>query len=152
MISSKKNRQDLIYEEEFRQDLLYRINTVEIMLPPLRERREDIPLLVDHFLEIYCKKYQVPLKRVNAATIKKLEKYHWPGNVRELQHALERAIIMTDSSILKPTDIFFPSGEIKEDGLMFESYNLEEAEKIIIRKALSKYGTTALCFPARTHK
>jgi transcriptional regulator with PAS, ATPase and Fis domain len=69
-----------------------------------------------------------------------LQKYHWPGNVRELQHAIERAIIMTDSTVLNPTDIFLPDREIKEQGIIFENYNLEEAEKMLIRKAISKYG------------
>ena len=131
---------EMVEMKEFRQDLLYRVNTVEIPLPPLRERQEDIPLLVDHFLQIYCKKYRVAQKRVNSATIKKLQKYHWPGNVRELQHAIERAIIMTDSTVLNPTDIFLPDREIKEQGIIFENYNLEQAEKMLIRKAISKHG------------
>ena len=131
---------EMVEMKEFRQDLLYRVNTVEIPLPPLRDRQEDIPLLVDHFLQIYCKKYRVAQKRVNSATIKKLQKYHWPGNVRELQHAIERAIIMTDSTVLNPTDIFLPDREIKEQGIIFENYNLEGAEKMLIRKAISKYG------------
>ncbi len=131
---------EMVEMKEFRQDLLYRVNTVEIPLPPLRDRQEDIPLLVDHFLQIYCKKYRVAQKRVNSATIKKLQKYHWPGNVRELQHAIERAIIMTDSTVLNPTDIFLPDREIKEQGIIFENYNLEGAEKMLIRKAISKHG------------
>jgi two-component system response regulator HydG len=131
---------EMVEKKEFRQDLLYRINTVEIPLPPLRDRQEDIPLLIDHFLQIYCKKYRVPPKRVNAATINKLQKYHWPGNVRELQHAIERAVIMTDSTVLNPADIFLPDREIKEQGIIFENYNLEEAEKMLIRKAISKHG------------
>lgn len=130
---------EMVENKEFRQDLLYRINTVEIPLPPLRDRQEDIPLLVDHFLRIYCKKYRVPPKRVNAATIKKLNKYHWHGNVRELQHAIERAIIMTDATVLNPTDIFLPDREIREQGIIFENYNLEQAEKMLVRKAISKH-------------
>jgi len=131
---------EMVEKKEFRQDLLYRINTVEIPLPPLRERQEDIPLLVDHFLQFYCKKYRVLPKRVNTATINKLQKYHWPGNVRELQHAIERAVIMTDSAVLNPTDIFLPDREIREQGIIFENYNLEQAEKLLIRKAISKHG------------
>ncbi|UCC41471.1 MAG: sigma-54-dependent Fis family transcriptional regulator [Candidatus Aminicenantes bacterium] len=131
---------EMVTENKFRQDLLYRINTVEIHTPPLRERPEDIPLLVNHFLKIYCKKYNKPLKKVNAATLKKLEKYQWPGNVRELQHALERSIIMSDSNVLQPSDFFFPSPESKEDGLVFEDFNLEEIEKLIIRKTITKHG------------
>ena len=138
--ATNRNIYDMVAENEFREDLLYRINTVEIHLPPLRERIEDIPLLVEHFLGIYCKKYNVPRKRVNSATSKKLEKYHWPGNVRELQHAIERAVIMTDSAVLNPSDIFFPTREAREDGLIFENFNLEEAEKMIIRKAIHKHN------------
>ena len=131
---------DMAAREEFRQDLLYRINTVEIHIPPLRERVEDIPILVDHFMKIYCKKYQVPVKRMTPATLKKLEKYHWPGNVRELQHAVERAVIMSENTVLQPTDIFLPSVGKQADGLMFESYNLEDIEKTVIRKTIEKHG------------
>jgi DNA-binding NtrC family response regulator len=128
-----------VAQNHFRQDLLYRINTVEIHMPSLRERPEDTPLLVDHFLKIYCKKYHKSLKRVNAAAMKKLEKYHWPGNVRELQHALERAVIMSDSKVLQPTDFFLLARETKEDALFFDNYNLEEIERLVIGKAISKH-------------
>jgi DNA-binding NtrC family response regulator len=131
---------EMVTENRFRQDLLYRINTVEIYLPPLRERQEDIPLLVDHFLAIYSKKYLKSMKRINAAALKKLDKYHWPGNVRELQHALERAVIMSDSQVLQPTDFILSAGDAKEDGLVFENYKLEDVEKVVILKALSKHG------------
>jgi two-component system response regulator HydG len=131
---------DMVAQKEFRQDLLYRINTVEIQIPPLRERPEDIPLLLEHFLKMFCKKYQKNIKRLNVATIKKLEKYHWPGNVRELQHAIERAVIMSDEQILQPSDFFFSSPESGTDGMMFDDFNLEDIEKTIIRKVISKYG------------
>jgi DNA-binding NtrC family response regulator len=131
---------EMVARKEFRQDLLYRINTVEIHLPPLRERIEDISLLVDHFLAAYAKKYQKTVKRLNAATMKKLEKYSWPGNVRELQHAVERAVIMSDAPVLQPSDFFFAAPEAKEDALVFEDYNLEDVEKVVIQKALSKHG------------
>ena len=132
--------QDMVASKEFRQDLLYRINTVEIHIPPLRERPEDIPLLIDHFLKIYCKKYNKSIKKPSAATMKKLEKYTWPGNVRELQHAIERAVIMSDDQILQPVDFFFPQSETKEDGMVFDDLNLEDIEKTIIRKVISKHG------------
>jgi DNA-binding NtrC family response regulator len=131
---------DMAAGKEFRQDLLYRINTVEIRLPPLRERREDIPLLADHFLTRFCRKYRVPRKRPNAAALRKLEKYHWPGNVRELQHAIERAVIMSESTVLGQEDFLFPTGKETVEGVVFDSYNLEEMEKIVIRKALAKHG------------
>ncbi len=125
---------------EFRQDLLYRINTVEIQIPALRERSEDISLLMEHFLKIYSKKYHKSQKRMNAGTVKKLEKYHWPGNVRELQHAIERAVIMSETTVLQPTDFLFPSQESKDEGLVFDTYNLEEVEKATIRRVLSRHG------------
>jgi DNA-binding NtrC family response regulator len=130
---------EMVSRNEFRQDLIYRINTVEIQLPPLRERVEDISLLVDHFLKVYCKKYKMKTKRISPASLKKLEKYKWPGNVRELQHTVERAVIMCDSQTLQPVDIFLPVEKIREDGLVFEDYNLDEIEKVVIRKTLQKY-------------
>ncbi|MBN1222128.1 MAG: sigma-54-dependent Fis family transcriptional regulator [Candidatus Aminicenantes bacterium] len=131
---------EMVAANKFRQDLLYRINTVEIQIPPLRDRNEDVMLLVDHFLKIYSKKYSKPQKRTSAGTLKKLEKYHWPGNIRELQHAIERAVIMSDSSVLQPTDFLFPSSEAKGEGILLDTYNLEEVEKATIRRALSKHG------------
>jgi len=130
----------MVAEQEFRQDLLYRINTVEIALPPLRDRQGDIALLVEHFLQIYSQKYMKPPRRLNAATQKKLEKYRWPGNVRELQHAIERAVIMSETQILQPQDFLFPMVEKKGDGLVFDNYNLEEVEKAAIRRVIGKHG------------
>ncbi len=131
---------DMIRDGGFRQDLLYRINTVEIRLPPLRERPEDIPLLVDHFLASYTRKYQKDLRGVNPAVLRRMEKYSWPGNVRELQHMVERAVIMTETNVLQPEDFFFAAeGYAEEDRLSFDRLNLEDVEKLVIRKALDKY-------------
>ncbi|OGG54328.1 MAG: sigma-54-dependent Fis family transcriptional regulator [Candidatus Handelsmanbacteria bacterium RIFCSPLOWO2_12_FULL_64_10] len=130
---------DVVAQRQFRQDLLYRVNTVEIRLPPLRERAEDIPLLVDHFLKVYSKKYQKPLRRVHATALKKLERYPWPGNIRELAHAVERTVIMSDSPVLQPSDFLLFAPETGEEGLMLERYNLEEVEKAVIRKAIRKH-------------
>jgi DNA-binding NtrC family response regulator len=131
---------EMVAQKEFRQDLLYRINTVEIYLPPLRDRQEDIPLLTEHFLQVYAQKYRKPQIRLNASTLKKLQKYSWPGNIRELQHAIERAIIMSDTPVLQPTDFLLSSMESREDGLIFDNYNLEEVEKTVIRKAITKHA------------
>ncbi len=131
---------EMVKKNDFRQDLLYRINTVEIHLPPLRERLEDIPLLVAHFLENYCKKYHMPLKRILETTLKKLQHYQWPGNVRELQHAIERAVIMCDSPTLKPADIFFSDQESKKDNIPFENYHLNSIEKWAIQRVLKKHS------------
>lgn len=131
----------MVEENKFRQDLMYRINTVEIHLPPLRERVEDIPLLVNHFLEMYCKKYKMPMKRMHASTQKRLEKHHWPGNIRELQHAVERAVIMSETNILQPNDFFLSTQEKNDtEQVVTPNTNLEATEKMLIRKVIDKHG------------
>jgi len=132
--------EELMSEKRFRQDLLYRINTVELNLPPLRKRAEDIPLLIQHFLLIYSKKYNRQVKQVSAAAMEKLKNYYWPGNIRELQHTIERVIIMSESDTLQPGDFYFPSNEMKESDNEPENYHLEETEKLLIIKAVSKHG------------
>lgn len=125
----------------FRQDLLYRINTVEIRLPALRERLEDIPLLVEHFLEMFARKYNQSVTGLSNAALRKLESWSWPGNVRELEHMVERAVIMTDSTTLQPEDFLFTSAHnMGADGLLFDSFNLEDVEKTVVRKALDKHS------------
>ena len=132
----------MVKEGKFRQDLLYRINTVEVNVPPLRERVEDIPLLVDHFLDIYCKKYKMATKRVSEETLARLKKHTWPGNIRELQHAVERAVIMSESNILQPHDFFLSSSldEDRTESINVGNMNLEETEKMLIRKVIDKHG------------
>jgi DNA-binding NtrC family response regulator len=128
----------MVANEEFRQDLLYRINTVEIHLPPLRERTGDIPLIADHFLKQYAKKYKKQIKKISSEGIKKLNQHTWPGNVRELQHALERAVIMCDSDVLEADDFLLsPVGENKDE-LQLETYDLETIEKNVIKKVLKQ--------------
>lgn len=132
--------QEMVHTNEFRQDLLYRINTIEIHLPPLRDRKDDIPLLADHFLKVYSRKYDKDIESLDNATYEKLKEYNWPGNVRELQHALERAIIMADANILMPDDFLLLKGsEDTMEQVVFEDYNLEEVEKMVLRKALDKH-------------
>ncbi|NQU34473.1 MAG: sigma-54-dependent Fis family transcriptional regulator [Bacteroidetes bacterium] len=131
----------MVNENKFRQDLLYRINTVEIKLPPLKERLEDFAPLIEHFLESYCNKYKVPKKRMNVGTMKRLQKHDWPGNIRELQHAVERAVILSESNILEPHDFFIVEKEDKDnDGFASDNLNLEEVEKVLVRKVIDKYG------------
>jgi two-component system, NtrC family, response regulator HydG len=131
----------MVDDGKFRQDLLYRINTVEIHLPPLRDRVEDIPPLVNHFLEIYSKKYKMPNKRLHASTLKRLEKHLWPGNIRELQHAVERAVIMSDSNVLQPSDFFLSQQDTRETDIPTGAdHNLEATEKMLIRKVIDKHG------------
>lgn len=130
---------DMVARNDFRQDLLYRMNTVEINLPALHQRREDIPLLVNHFLAMFAKKYQKSISGISPPAMKKLQAYQWPGNIRELRHTLERAIILAESPMLQPTDFLFPESEKEVEGLVFDNYNLEDVEKTIIRKALKKH-------------
>ena len=129
---------DLVDAGRFRQDLLYRINTVEIHLPALRERREDIALLVDHFLAIYSRKYRKQAASLRAATRRKLERYAWPGNVRELQHAVERAVILGTSDTLRPEDFPLSPPATGAAELELESLNLEAVEEAVVKRALAK--------------
>lgn len=133
----------MVYENKFRQDLLYRINTIEIILPPLRERLEDIPLLTNHFIELYGKKYNKDIRKASDALIKRMQKYHWPGNIRELQHSIERAVIMSSSGVLQPEDVFIQKTamlEKQEEMVSLDHLNIEDMEKILIRKALQKHN------------
>ncbi|RMG61021.1 MAG: sigma-54-dependent Fis family transcriptional regulator, partial [Bacteroidetes bacterium] len=128
----------MVQEKTFRQDLLYRINTVEITLPPLRERQGDIPLLAQHFLQIYTDKYQREGFRLSPAVLDRMNQYGWPGNIRELEHALERAVIMEDTDGIIPDESsapFAPNMPTQET-----DFNLEEVEKTAIRQAISKHG------------
>ncbi|NOZ45792.1 MAG: sigma-54-dependent Fis family transcriptional regulator [Chlorobi bacterium] len=130
----------LVAEEKFRQDLLYRINTVEIHLPPLRDRLDDIPVLTEHFLKQYAKKYNKPVKGITRGALKTLYEYNWPGNIRELQHAIERAIIMSDSVQLSEDDFLLSMKSGKVDDLELNTYNLDSVEKTIIQKVMDKYN------------
>lgn len=131
---------EMVARSDFRQDLLYRINTVEIQLPLLRERQEDIALLADHFLRIFSKKYKKRVSGISVPALKKLERYQWPGNIRELIHTLERAVILSESQTLQPADFLFPDTEKEVEGVVFDNYNLEDVEKTVIRKALKKHA------------
>ncbi|MEP0986737.1 sigma-54 dependent transcriptional regulator [Ekhidna sp.] len=131
---------EMVNDNTFRQDLLYRINTVEIHLPPLRERMEDMEELANHFVKMYAGKYRKNIDGVAPSTVGKLQKYPWPGNIRELQHAIERAIIMSDNNQLMPEDFFFLAQK-PESNLSLEpdSYNLDDMEKTTIQKVVNKY-------------
>jgi DNA-binding NtrC family response regulator len=132
---------EMVKENRFRQDLLYRINTIEIEIPSLRDRLEDIPLLAQHFLKQFAAKYNKPAVTVGEAALQRLFKHSWPGNIRELQHSLERAVILSGSSVLQPEDFSFNAVPQKEEDPMgLDNYNLEEVEKILIRKVLKKFN------------
>lgn len=129
----------LVAEGKFRQDLFYRINTVEINVPPLRERQADIELLVEYYLNIYLKKYHKNHLRLSKMAVEKLRSYEWPGNVRELQHTVERAVILCESDVLQPRDFILHEVTNTRTDLQFESYSLDSIEKTVIRRVLKKY-------------
>jgi len=132
---------EMIDKKEFRQDLLYRINTIEIVLPPLRERKGDISVLSEHFITIYAKKYNKIVRKISEAALSRLEKHTWPGNVRELQHAIERAVILSDSKILQPEDFNLQPQQAKSsEAVLLDELNLEDVEKLLIRKVLNKHN------------
>ncbi len=127
----------MVDEGTFRQDLLYRINTIEIRIPPLRERGEDVLLLADHFLKKYAQKYKKNLQGLNREAKQKLMRYEWPGNVRELQHAIERAVILSQEAWLKPND-FMLKPQAERKGLLDETLNLDQLERKAIERALKR--------------
>jgi len=134
---------DMVGEGNFRQDLVYRINTVEIKLPPLRQRQSDIPLLIDHYLKIYTRKYQRPALTLKKETLKQLQAYGWPGNIRELRHAVERAVILAEDRELNISDFIQQGENNSRNGKKAgepESYNLAELESWAIRKVLTHHG------------
>jgi len=129
----------MIEEGKFRQDLLYRINTVEIDLPPLRERYGDVPLLANHFFQIYTKKYKKPLHGFTKDAMKRLEEAEWPGNVRELQHVIERAVIMSESEWINPNDLQMRILNKQSDEFELTDYDLDKVEKTIIVKVIKMH-------------
>jgi two-component system response regulator HydG len=127
-------------ENLFRQDLLYRINTVEIALPPLRARREDIPILLEHFARFYAQKYNFPVKRLSAAALARLAAHDWPGNVRALRHAMERAVILSEGTVLEPADFpLAPSRTETPANQDRSALKLDSIEKSAILRALDHH-------------
>ncbi|MEO0877414.1 MAG: sigma 54-interacting transcriptional regulator, partial [Bacteroidota bacterium] len=131
---------EMVNDSGFRQDLLYRINTVEIKLPPLRERQDDIPLLVEHFLADYARKYQKNDLKVAASAYPLLRSYSWPGNIRELRHAVERAVILADGDQLTAADFILQAPPSNAKGGEPHTINLEELERWAVQKALTRHG------------
>jgi two-component system response regulator HydG len=130
-------------ETRFRKDLIYRINTVEIQVPPLRDRLGDIPLLAKYFLDYYNQKYHRQIHHLDESALHKLQKYHYPGNVRELQYSIERAVIMSDTPYLRSEDILFSPIEqvvpLYHESNSPMSHNLEELEKKTIQSVIDRY-------------
>jgi transcriptional regulator with PAS, ATPase and Fis domain len=126
-----------VSEGFFREDLLYRINTIQIEVPPLRDRVDDIPVLSLHFLRLYCDKYNKPVKKINTQALEKLTNYHWPGNIRELQHSIEKAVILSDSAVLDASDFSFNNSSKMSS--VNDNTTLEEMEKKLIAESIKRH-------------
>jgi transcriptional regulator with PAS, ATPase and Fis domain len=132
---------ELANENRFRKDLIYRINTVEIVVPPLRKRENDIILLAKHFIKVYSNKYLKPTLELDRNALDKLMNYHFPGNVRELQYAIERAVIMADGDVLQAKDIIFsPIEATTTTANEITETNLSSVEKSTILKVIEKHN------------
>jgi DNA-binding NtrC family response regulator len=125
--------EQMVRDGQFREDLLYRINTIEILLPPLRERREDIAPLAAHFIQRSARRYRLPEKRVTDSGLKALETHHWPGNVRELSHTVERALILHEGAVLDAASFRFTGTAAESEA----SLNLEASERRMVSQALA---------------
>ena len=137
MSATNANLGEEIAAARFRQDLLYRLKTVEIRVPPLRERREDIPLLAAHFLQRHAGRYRKQLVGFDPTALQVLLSYPWPGNVRELDHTVERALLMAEGDLVRASDLGL---EPKfESGPRLEEMTIEQAEAMLIQNALSRY-------------
>jgi DNA-binding NtrC family response regulator len=122
----------------FRQDLLFRLNTIEVHIPPLRERREDIPRLARHFLTAHAQRYRKPITGFDPGALQALSDHGWPGNVRELDHAVERAILMAQGNVIHVSDLGLRPSD--GSGERLEEMSLEDVESLLIRKAMARYG------------
>ncbi|HYG20620.1 MAG TPA: sigma-54 dependent transcriptional regulator [Ohtaekwangia sp.] len=129
---------EMTAEKKFRQDLLYRLNTVEIRIPSLRERSEDIPLLADHFLNVYGRKYKRPGMKIDKTVMVKMKKYYWPGNIRELQHAVERAVILNEDKIIRNPALVVGSTSLANNNEPSD-LTMDEMEKQFILQTLDRH-------------
>jgi DNA-binding NtrC family response regulator len=129
-----------VAEGRFREDLLFRLNTIEISLPPLRERREDIPLLATHFLKRHSQRYGKQIGGFDSAAIQAMLDHVWPGNIRELDHAIERAVLLAHGDTVRAGDLALRAGTPTSNAASrFEELTLEEAERLLIQKALTRF-------------
>jgi DNA-binding NtrC family response regulator len=128
----------MVHEGRFREDLLYRINTILIEVPPLRDRVDDIPILANYFLRVDSERYGKGMMKISTHALEKLSNHDWPGNVRELQHSIEKAVIMSDSAVLKPSDFVFHTSSVRSS---YTEATLEEIEKRAIFETMKRYGS-----------
>jgi len=128
-------------ESKFRQDLLFRINTIEIVIPPLRERDSDIPEFIRFYLKMYKEKYRKPNLRISNEAIAVLQKHKWPGNIRELQHIMERGVIMSDGVEIGSSDFNLVADSGRAEQIKdLDGYNLRDIEKLLVQKAIDKHN------------
>ena len=132
-----------VAQGRFRQDLLFRLNTVEIPIPPLRERREDILPLAEHFLEQHCARYRRTLEGFTPSAREALTQHSWPGNVRELDHIVERAVLMAGGGVVTAFDLGLQPGREPGVASRIDEMSLEEVERLFIKKALARFGGNA---------
>lgn len=130
---------EMVMKNTFRQDLLFRINTMELVLPPLRSRGNDIILLADHFRHTFSTKYHKQIRSIDAMAQHALLRYHWPGNIRELQHVMERAVIMTDGTEITADDLQLSPQKFGQHTNMHADMPLDEMEKMMVNKAIEKH-------------
>ncbi|HKS08882.1 MAG TPA: sigma-54 dependent transcriptional regulator [Pyrinomonadaceae bacterium] len=128
---------------KFRQDLLFRLNTVEIRLPPLRDRLEDIPVLAEHFLKIHRGRYRRPILGFTPEALDALRHHLWPGNVRELDHVIERAVLMSSGNMVTAFDLALEATPDARMSARLEEMSLEDAERLLIKKALARFEGNA---------
>ena len=132
-----------VTQGRFRQDLLFRLNTVEIHLPPLRDRLEDIPVLADHFLKIHRERYRRPIVGFTPEALETLRHHLWPGNVRELDHVIERAVLMSTGNVVTAFDLALEATPDARLSARLEEMSLEDAERLLIKKALARFEGNA---------
>jgi DNA-binding NtrC family response regulator len=140
--ATNANLQAEVAAGKFRQDLMFRLNTVSVHVPPLRQRQEDIPLLASFFLEEQLRRYRKPIAGFSSAALEQLLRHSWPGNVRELAHAVERAVLMCAGNQISPADLGLQQNTAP--GSQLENMSLEEVEQYLIRKTLTRCNGNAL--------
>jgi DNA-binding NtrC family response regulator len=136
--ATNRDLSQMVSDGEFREDLLYRINTILIEVPPLRDRVDDIPILANHFLRVFSERYGKDGLKLTTHTLEKLANHDWPGNVRELQHAVEKAVIMSDSQVIKPSDFVFSTTSRSTTST---DMTLDEMERKMILDSLKRYSS-----------
>jgi DNA-binding NtrC family response regulator len=137
--ATNANLRDDVAQGRFREDLLYRVNTVEVLLPPLRERGEDIVHLARHYLQLHAGRYGSSVAGFGPEAMRLLKDYSWPGNVRELGHAIERAVLMAHRDVIGPEDLALPPAAARPSDSPLEGLTLEQAERFVIERAIERH-------------